>query len=71
MSEIYDLLSDGFTSASFARHNHNFKEGQKVKTRGDIGGFNLVIEKIHNDHFCRVKGYGKARHMNMAFLEPR
>ena len=55
----------------FAKHNHKFKVGQKVKTRGDIGGFNLVIIKIYNDHYCLVNGYGKDRNMNMAFIEPR
>lgn len=54
----------------FSKHNHVFHEGQKVKTRGDIGGFNLVIVKIHNEDFCTVRGYGKDRHMNMAFIEP-
>ena len=60
-----------YTHSGFARHNHRFKVGQKVKTRGDIGDFNLVITRIFNDHFCTVKGYGKDRHMNMAFIEPR
>ena len=56
---------------AFAKHNYNFSVGDKVKTRGDIGSFNLIIVKIHNEHYCSVKGYGKVRHMNMAFLEPR
>jgi len=54
----------------FAKHNYTFHEGQKVKTRGDIGGLNLTILKIHNNHYCTVVGYGKKRHMNLAFIEP-
>jgi hypothetical protein len=46
-----------------------FKVGDKVRTRGDMGGFKLVITKIHNDHYCTAKGYGKERHFNMGFLE--
>jgi hypothetical protein len=46
-----------------------FKVGDKVRTRGDIGGFKLVITKIHNDHYCTAKGYGKERHFNVSFLE--
>lgn len=56
---------------NIAKNNYEFKEGQKVKTRGDIGEFNLVITKIYNNNYCAVKGYNKERHMNMAFLEPR
>lgn len=55
----------------FAKHNHKFHVGQKVRTRGDIGGFPGTITKIHNDHFCQIKAAGKLRHMNMAFIEPR
>jgi hypothetical protein len=46
-----------------------FKVGDKVRTRGDMGGFKLVITKIHNDHYCTAKGYGKERHFNIGFLE--
>lgn len=46
-----------------------FKVGDKVKTRGDIGGFKLTIVEIHNDHYCTCKGYGKLRHFNVSFLE--
>ena len=46
-----------------------FKVGDKVRTRGDIGGFKLTITKIHNDHYCTAKGYGKERHFNVSFLE--
>lgn len=67
---LSDLLYAGYKKAGFARHNHTFKEGQKVRTRGDIGSFNLTIVKIHNDHYCTVRGYGKDRHMNLAFIEP-
>ncbi len=55
----------------FAKHDHTFYIGQKVQTRNDIGKFKLVIVEIHNDNYCSVKGYGKIRHMNMAFIEPR
>ena len=60
-----------YKHGGFAKHNYEFREGQKVRTRHDIGGFNLTIIKIHNKHYCSVKGYNKERHMNMAFLEPR
>jgi len=46
----------------------DFKVGDKVETRGDMGGFNLVITKIHNKHYCRCEGYGKKRHFNMNCL---
>jgi len=70
-SNLTPLLYAGYKQAAFARHNYKFKEGQRVKTRGDIGDLNFTIEKIHNKHYCTVKGYGKLRHMNMAFIEPR
>ena len=47
----------------------DFKVGDKVKLRGDMGGFKMKITEIHNDHFCTAKGYGKERHFNMGFLE--
>ena len=47
----------------------DFKVGDKVKLRGDMGGFKLTITAIHNDHYCTAKGYGKERHFNMCFLE--
>lgn len=47
----------------------DFKVGDKVKLRGDMGGFKLTITAIHNDHYCTAKGYGKERHFNMGFLE--
>lgn len=51
-----------------------FTEGQKVKMRGDMGGFNLFIVKIHNDHYATVRGCSMGdsveRHMNMNCLEP-
>lgn len=47
----------------------DFKVGDKVKLRGDMGGFKLTITAIHNDHYCTAKGYGKQRHFNMGFLE--
>ncbi len=49
--------------------NSDFKVGDKVKTRCDIGEFQLTIVEIHNDHYCTCKGYGKLRHFNMCFLE--
>ena len=48
-----------------------FKVGDKVKTRGDMGGFNLTVIEVHNNHYCTVRGYGKDRHMNMGYLEHR
>ena len=46
-----------------------FNVGEKVKTRSDMGNFNLIITKIHNNHYCECKGYGKKRHFNMNCLE--
>ena len=46
----------------------NFTKAKKLKLAVT---FNLVIIKIHNEHYCTVKGYGRERHMNMAFIEPR
>lgn len=46
-----------------------FKVEDKVRTRGDMGGFKLVITVIHNDHYCTAKGYGKERPFNVSFLE--
>lgn len=48
-----------------------FEEGDKVKTREDMGGFNLVIITIHNDYYALCRGYGKDRHFNMNVLEKR
>ena len=70
-SDLNDLLCAGYKQSAFARHNYEFSEGQKVRTRGDIGGMNFTIIEIHNQSFCTVEGYGQFRHMNMAFLEPR
>ena len=47
----------------------DFQVGDKVKTRGDIGGFKLTIVEIHNEHYCTCKGYGKMRKFNMGYLE--
>ena len=47
----------------------DFKVGDKVKLRCDMGDFKLTITAIHNDHYCTAKGYGKERHFNMGFLE--
>jgi hypothetical protein len=55
----------------FAKHNYHLFVGQKIKTRGDIGSFNGVIVQIHNEAYCTIRSYGKRRHMNMAFIEPR
>lgn len=70
-NDLNALLYDGYLHAGFARHNNVFVVGQKVKTRGDIGGLNFTVLVVHNKHYCTVRGYGKDRHMNMAFLEPR
>ena len=43
--------------------------GDKVKTRMDLGGFNLVVTKIHNEYYAECCGYGKIRHINMDCLE--
>ena len=56
---------------AFAKNDHEFHVGQKVRTRGDIGGYTGTIVKIHNDSYCQIKSMGKLRHMNMAFIEPR
>lgn len=56
---------------SLSNEVNNFKVGDKVKTRSDIGSFNLVITKIHNSHYCSCKGYGKERHFNMNVLQHR
>ncbi len=54
---------------------YKFKVGQQVKTRSDIGGYNLVVTKIHNAFYaeCRDKLplgiLGKRRHFNMNCLE--
>jgi hypothetical protein len=51
---------------------NKFYVGQKVKTRGDMGGIELIITKIHNSHYCTCKTwmYGKKMHFNMNCLEP-
>lgn len=49
----------------------HFKVGDKVETRGDMGGFNLTIIAIHNNYYCTCKGYGKSRHFNMNVLQHR
>ncbi len=49
--------------------NSTLKVGDKVKTRGDLGGFNLVIVEIHNEYYATCRGYGKLRHFNMDCLE--
>ena len=45
----------------------NFRVGDQVRTRGDMGRFNLIITKIHNDYYCECKTwmFGKKRHFNM------
>ena len=54
---------------AIASGSADFKVGDKVKLRGDMGDFKLTITAIHNDHYCTAKGYGKERHFNMGFLE--
>ena len=66
VSEI-NLSSNGIIA--FVSGSADFKVGDKVKTRGDMGGFKMVITSISNDHYCTCKGYGKQRHFNMCFLE--
>ena len=54
---------------SLSNEVKHFNIGDKVRTRGDMGRFNLVISKIHNNHYCECIGYGKRRHFNMNCLE--
>lgn len=61
------LSSNGLIT--FVSGSADFKVGDKVKTRSDIGGFKLTIVEIHNDHYCACRGYGKLRHFNMCYLE--
>lgn len=49
----------------------DFKVGDKVVTRGDMGSFNLKITAIHNKYYCTCKGYGKSRHLNLNVLQHR
>ena len=52
-----------------------FRVGQRVVTRGDMGSFNLVITKIHNEYYAECRDVllfgilGKRRHINMNCLE--
>ena len=48
-----------------------FKKGDKVRTRGDMSAFNLVVTKIHNGWYAECRGYGKLRHFNLNVLEHR
>ena len=50
-------------------NNGRLEEGDRVKMRGDMGGFILTIEKIHNEVYCTARGYNKLRHINMNCLE--
>jgi len=52
---------------------NKFHVGQRVKTRGDMGSFNLKITNVRNDYYCTCKTWilGKKRHFNMNCLEPR
>jgi len=51
---------------------NKFHVGQRVKTRGDMGGFRLTIAQIYNNHYCRCKTwvFGKSHHFNMNCLDP-
>ena len=48
-----------------------FEVGQRVRTRGDMGSFEVTIVIIHNSHFCKARTwrFGKLRHFNMNVLE--
>ena len=48
-----------------------FNVAERVKARGDMGGFILTITKIHNHHYCECTTwkFGKKRHFNMNCLE--
>lgn len=59
--------SDGIIA--FVSGSADFKVGDRVKLRGDMGGFKMRITAIHNEHYCTAKGYKKERHFNMGFLE--
>lgn len=48
---------------------NGFRAGDKVRTRGDMGSFNLTVVKVHNHHYATCRGYGKDRHLNMNILE--
>ena len=50
-----------------------FKPGDKARTRGDFGGFPVVIHKVHNGHFCAASRFwwSRPRHFNMNVLEKR
>lgn len=60
----------GYKHEAEAKNNYEFFEGQKIRTRGDIGSYKGKIIKIHNNYFCTIRSHGKDRHMNMAFIEP-
>lgn len=70
----YSTMSD--LPFSLATRRRDFKPGQRVQTRGDMGRFRLVIEKIHNEHFASCRDLwpfgikGRRRHMNLNCLEP-
>ena len=54
--------------------NHKgFKVGDKVRTRGDMGNFKMIIKAIHNDYYCTCidnKLFNKKeRHFNMGYLD--
>ena len=66
-AEKINLESNGLIA--IVSGSADFQVGDKVKTRGDIGGFKLTIVEIHNNHYCTCKGYGKMRHFNMGYLE--
>jgi len=47
----------------------DFKIGDKVKLRGDMGSFKMKIKKIHNEWYCKCSFWGTKRHINMVYLE--
>ena len=66
-------LSDNGIIAILSGNNEAFKIGDKVKTRGDMGSFKMIIKHIYNKHYCICiddKFFNKKiRHFNMGFLE--
>jgi hypothetical protein len=48
--------------------------GDKVKTRGDMGSFKMIVTQIHNGHYCECRQlilgipFGKERHFCIEYL---
>lgn len=45
-----------------------FRMGDKVQLRGDMGSFKMTILKIHNEWYATCSFQGTKRHINMIFL---